>query len=517
MLSPSRFVLVLGDDGALLVLVSGKRVRDAWFVPADAEEGPQGLAPYLALNRKAPVTVLVDVLEQVYRDESLPKVNPFDRAKVLKRRIDLAFPGDEMKAALPVRKTGADGASYLLTALPLSPPLAGWLEFLSKLPNPFEGFALLPLESLRMARELARAPTGEGRQWFALIGQHVTGGFRQIIETEGRLVVTRLTQPPAPDTPAAEVATQIEREFRSTLTYIKRMGYVEGDHLDAVVLAEPTVVEALANQALPATRVTALTPYQAGERLGLKRVADPQGGFSDAVHAAWAAGRKPTMVLKTPLMRRRQAIAASGTWAARAAALATAATLGFAAYIMTVNAEMQDEIDAAGVRLAHAQGELRQAEALLRGLPVPPDEMRQLIAAYDDLGRKALPLPTFLATLTQALGDDARIDALSIQAQAAKDAPPQGGRRPAAQAKPDGIEVTMTVRFLAPLPDRREAVDAAYALRDRMRGLLAPYDVQVARLPVPVLPGESLQGKLAEPAGAKQEPRRADFVIRGKL
>lgn len=512
----SRFVLVIGDDGALLVQMAGRQVRDAWFVGGDDPDGPEALAPYLAGDRKAPVAVLVDVLEQVYREEELPPVGPLDRAKVLKRRLDIALPHDQMKAALPVRKTGSKGRAYLFAALPLSDRLLPWLAFLTKQPNPFHGFSLLPLEASGLARRLAGpAPQDQARSWFALVSQQVTGGFRQIIETEGRLVVTRLTQAPVTGTPAPEVAAQIDREFRSTLTYIKRMGYVDGDHLDLVVLAEPAVVAAIQHQPLPATRVAALTPYQAGQQLGLHRVADVDSGFADALHAACAAQARPTLVLATPAMRQSQAMARATRWTGRAAAVAAAGTLGMAVatYVETVN--LDQSLAAAQRQLSAAQQAKAAVDAELAKLPLKLAEMKAVVDTYDQLGTQSLDLPPVLTGLAQALGEEARLDRLDIDVPAPlAEAGATGGRRPQRSGQDDkDLQIRMSVRFLSALPDRQDAVAASYRLLERLRQAFPRYRIEVTRLPVPILPGDVLAGDLD--AGPEIDARSADYLIRG--
>ena len=72
--------------------------------------------------------------------------------------------------------------------------------------------------------------------WRHLIGINVTGGLRQIIEKNGRLSLTRVTQAPPADTPPEEFGDMIGRDFKATITYIRRLGYQVGEPLDLVVL-----------------------------------------------------------------------------------------------------------------------------------------------------------------------------------------------------------------------------------------------------------------------------------------
>src|ERR1700744_2286121 len=87
--SVTRFVLTIGDEGATLVQFQGGEVVDAVFVGPESEDGLGTLPGYLAADPRARLIVNVDVLEQMYREEQMPKVGRFDRSNVIKRRLDV--------------------------------------------------------------------------------------------------------------------------------------------------------------------------------------------------------------------------------------------------------------------------------------------------------------------------------------------------------------------------------------------------------------------------------------------
>ena len=88
------------------------------------------------------------------------------------------------------------------------------------------GFCLLPLESEGLAVRLSPPLIGEERRvWHALVSQQATSGFRQIFSSDGNLAVTRLTPQPPGDLTAEAGALLIERELRSSISYIKRLGF----------------------------------------------------------------------------------------------------------------------------------------------------------------------------------------------------------------------------------------------------------------------------------------------------
>ncbi len=156
--------------------------------------------------------------------------------------------------------------------------------------------------------------------WRALITQDAASGFRQIFESGDKMIVTRLTQRPAQAlTPEAE-AMLIERELRSSISYIKRLGFSDGDRLDVVVLADPAVCRAVDDRDLPATTETVNTPYQAGVLLDLGEIGREDSPFADVLLGLWVAKkRRRTMTLPTARISQQIKLTSITRWSAATA------------------------------------------------------------------------------------------------------------------------------------------------------------------------------------------------------
>ncbi|MEQ8968732.1 MAG: hypothetical protein RID91_23140 [Azospirillaceae bacterium] len=324
-----RFVLLIGDEGATLVHVVGRQVRRRLFVPVDDPEREARIAEVLAGERNTPVAPLLDLLEQQYREGETPRVGPFDRGKVLRRKLALTFPDAALTGALA---TGGDerSRSFLFAALPRDDALAPWLAAARRAGNPILPLRLLPVETAGLHARLAEragpgeAGPGEGGpgegQWALLMTRQRTGGFRQVITKDGRLVFTRLTPDPGADASAAEVVEAIEREFASTVSYLRRLSYSDAERLALTVLATPEICAAIEPRRLRIRRVTALTPARAADALGLADVAEPEEGYADALYAAVHAQQpRPALAIDQPAL-------AVSRWMNRLPRAATAAT-----------------------------------------------------------------------------------------------------------------------------------------------------------------------------------------------
>src|SRR5690606_14211045 len=144
----------------------------AWMVPNFEEQLIDALT---SKNQNAPVSILYDVVEQHYRKETLPSVSSFDRAKVLKRRLDLAFPSYPIRGALELKgakiyqdKKAVRGEkkqpSYLFSAIPSSENLEKISAALLQSGVPVSRLSLLPVEGTSLVCKLIENKTAKGQK-----------------------------------------------------------------------------------------------------------------------------------------------------------------------------------------------------------------------------------------------------------------------------------------------------------------------------------------------------------------
>ena len=232
MAKKSEYVLNVGDDNVVLVRLTDGKVANAWLGSPDPAMATEELGEALAEDTKADISILIDTLDQSFKEEELPKVSVLDRRRVLARHINLAFPGQNLRGARLATRTDKKTLIYDFASIPLEGRVLGWIDFVNSLPNPKRGVFALAAESVDLIGALvptSAAPAEgadehAGNRWRHLIGINVTGGLRQIIEKNGRLCLTRLTRAPPPETPPGEFADMISRDFKATITYIRRLG-----------------------------------------------------------------------------------------------------------------------------------------------------------------------------------------------------------------------------------------------------------------------------------------------------
>ncbi|MCC7260574.1 MAG: hypothetical protein IT567_06040, partial [Alphaproteobacteria bacterium] len=292
-LNKRRFVLSVGDEGAILTYMDGSRVLRRLFAFAP---NPQEIVPFrelLSSDTKSPVFVLLDVMDQSYVPQSLPPVSSLGLHKLIEKRLARDFAAEDIKGALPIGRSedGRKDWHFLFISVPNIPPTSGWIEFLTGLENRVRGIYLLPIEARGFINDLHAAAFGKAggerkpAEWQILVSHNKVGGFRQVVLRNGKLVFTRLTQPIGEAIPGV-IAGNIEQEVSNTLEYLKRLAFTDGATLDIYLIVADAIKEALATGSLQKYHVYAFSPHEVAGMLGLSGAAEPGDSFGDVVIAA---------------------------------------------------------------------------------------------------------------------------------------------------------------------------------------------------------------------------------------
>jgi len=144
----SRFVFMIGDEGAILIYLENGAVQRRLFAASSEPENVLSFVELLKAHPHAPIYVLVDMMDQSYVRHALPPVTQFGLGKLVQRRLERDFSKDDIKGALNLgRETeGRKDWNFLLIALSHSETLKSWLQLVYELPNRFSGIYLVPVE-----------------------------------------------------------------------------------------------------------------------------------------------------------------------------------------------------------------------------------------------------------------------------------------------------------------------------------------------------------------------------------
>ncbi|MBL29340.1 MAG: hypothetical protein CMM50_17555 [Rhodospirillaceae bacterium] len=447
-----RFVLVVGDEGALLACVAGRRVVDVHFAAAGDRTAEEAVCGVLGHAGGAPVTVLLDTQEQVYRQEMLPALGPLDRRKLMARRLKREMAGLVVGGVMLLRPSPLgrpDG--YLLAGAVGGPAIDGWLARLDGLPNPLSGIGLLPLEAAGMTGRLRPpTPVTGGCLWTVLIVRNRVSGLRQIVVRDGTFVLTRLT--------AATDSAPLDGEvlataFEETRGYLARSGLERGDNVAVVILAGPDDSRGLKTMPLAADSITVMTPEKAAGRLGLT-LPDGDGEVADMLHAAYAAQHSMELPLSRPeegqLSAARRLL--QPRTVNRIAATGLVASLGWAAVSFANLDAERKTVETLQDRNVAAQSALSEARSGADDLPESPERMVALIDAWRTADPNLDAIEALWDMLAEALAGDGHARRVSWESD-----------------ETGGGMLEFLVRLSAPEGDERSAGETAEHIAARLK------------------------------------------------
>jgi len=293
-----KFVLLLGDEGAILIFMQGAKVVRRLFAPSAQPSHSEAMPEIMQTNPSVPVTLLVDVIDQQYVPQTFPPVSALSVGGLVKRRLARDFQAEDLKGSLQIGrdKTGRKEWRYLLISLIKTPLMTEWLDLVLGLPNEMKGVYLVPVEAVNYLSQLSKkVSNAKPYDWQLLISHNKVSGFRQVVIHNGKLIFTRVSQA-IDDAIPAVIAGNIEQEIINTIEYLKRLDFRESDELEATVVASQDVLDLLDLGRFSFGRTSVLNPLAVAEALGLEQAALSADRFGDVVlGAAFGISKKHTL------------------------------------------------------------------------------------------------------------------------------------------------------------------------------------------------------------------------------
>ena len=490
-LSPARSVLLISDD-ALYVYASGAGgAQLVEVVPWEAENFEQNVARILAKDCKSrPVLLLNDMVEQHYRKERVLKagVSVMDRPGMLKRKLNVSFPNYPVRAAYPLKeklpKTEKKGAAdiYIFAALPNSQQLTQSIGVMRESMVSIAGLCLLPVESSNMVKalsaKLSKSKKGQSK-WVIFMGQHKSGGLRQIVTKNGELALTRMT--PVVDSDPQVWASQVQKELKATMSYLSRFGYHESEGLDIIVVGDEGACQSLNALIDTQYNFVSMNAREAARMLGLPFAKGADERYADSLHVSWA-GRKGKFILPMNAPR-LEAISKPRQMAMVGAMvlLLGAAFLGYQAFTMTqAVASASEAIVDGNSRYAQLDLQYQKELSRLQELGFDVKVLKSAIAVVDDLDKHNIDALGLFENIGRALGGDLRVDSVNIK----RATPPVSGNVLAPQGNdaPEKLFDTMIQMTYPATTDIDKGNDEVRALGQRLQAVMPDYDVRVTKL-----------------------------------
>ncbi len=308
LLSGKKFILTIGDDGAVLTFLDKKKLLNKFFAASAAISDRREINALLLKNPNVPIYVLLDSIEQTYTKQTLPAISIFSIGKLVKRRLERDFAKSDIKGAISLGRDtkGRKDWIYMFISTPTTQTIIDWIEYLSSLENNFGGIHLLPLEMENIIKDINKRifkKDNPQASWQFLVTHNKTGGFRQTILYNERIIFTRLIRSGKDSMPDI-IAGNIEQEIINTIDYLRRLGFSEEDSMDLIVVVSKELKHSLATTRIRGKSLLLFTPFEIANELGYESVTGKEDKFADILLATIFANN--THILKLPNPRAKQ-------------------------------------------------------------------------------------------------------------------------------------------------------------------------------------------------------------------
>jgi hypothetical protein len=483
------FVVMLGDEGAILLYVRGNKVLRRLFAPSPMPEHIQSMVELLQKHAKVPLYIMLDTIDQQYLRQTFPPVSALSVSKLVERRLERDFASEDIKGAIPLgrEKDGRREWSYLLISVANGEALQAWLSVLLEQPNECKGIYLTPVEAQQYAVGLMREAMPHAHTpWQLFVSHNKVGGVRQVVLYNGKLAFTRLTQL-VDDNNHELTAGNIEQEIQNTIDYLRRLNFDDNADMSMLVVASQEINEHLDVQRFNLGAARAVTPFDAANLLNIEQAALSGDRFGDAViGAAFATSKKRLLPLFTPYAQRLAKLYKARLGGKLLTAIVVlyaicASVMAMLGYLDTLQKEL-----AVTERLATQRAQLTQAKQTIGTLDKDVSLWASVVALYD-VYQPAQHMPfSFVTFVAEQLQNDIRPTNLAWSAPyeepEAVNARSRRGRGGATSTHRP-VTVNMDVAFTGDYKTQERYVEVVETFFTSLQSALTGYKVEAVNLP----------------------------------
>lgn len=237
-----RLLLFLSANRLHAQLMAGGKIAAQQEFDS-SQEGREAFAAFLQ-PVKCPAYLLVDLIEEDFRPETIPHLRGRSRNALLQRKFDQYYRGTPFHQAtlLQRQKTGRRDDEMLLSALTNPALIAPWLDVLHAQEIPLAGIYSVPQVSAPLVKNHAS-------DHLLLVSWEKSAGLRQSYFIERRLQISRLT----PAHTVSSFQEAVTKELGRTCQYLKSLSLLpEGQSLDVCILGHSGDLAGLQEKLPPA-------------------------------------------------------------------------------------------------------------------------------------------------------------------------------------------------------------------------------------------------------------------------
>ena len=201
----------------------GNELQSSIYFEPD-EQGLDLFNAYLRSFRNEPIRLLVDLIEEEFRQIKIPLLRGSDRQAIIDRNYAKFFRNSEYRFAVSqsVEKGARKEEKLLLIGLTNQSLLEPWMRLINDTNTPLSGIISLPLLSEKFIDHFESEGSAK-----ILVSQEVPSNLRQSVFIDGKLILSRLV--PIASFYQGDYAGDVIRDIESTQRYLVSQRFVDRD------------------------------------------------------------------------------------------------------------------------------------------------------------------------------------------------------------------------------------------------------------------------------------------------
>ncbi len=207
---------------------SGSKLKSSVYFEPD-EQGLDLFSAYLTSLKNEPIRLLVDLIEEEFRQEKIPLLRGSDRGKMIDRFYEKYFRNSRFRVAKQIEVIKKDRKEERLLLAGLTNPdlLKPWLEIIRNTKTPLVGIQSLPIVSESLINSLE-----SDHNCIIMVSQQVPSNLRQSVFINGKLILSRLV--PIASFYQGDYASDVTRDVESTQRYLVSQRIIDRSETIAV-------------------------------------------------------------------------------------------------------------------------------------------------------------------------------------------------------------------------------------------------------------------------------------------
>ncbi len=410
----------------------------------DNDDGLREFDAYLATTKMRQSLIVVDVIEEMFATDTIPKLGLRDQRALLERRTRRKYPRTPYRLPIVLRRRSGDERDVVLSAISNHELLDPWVSVMLKHQTPLSGIYSIPLMAPALLESFYSST-----DTVLFVTQHQGTRLRQVFVQNGVVKSARLSQAPRLEDPdyALSVVTEIHRSRR----YLERTRLLSPmEQLDVCMIADSDIARRIVDSAESDSpmHLHFVDPVKAVKKLQAGR--NIEADHLEGLYICRALRHRPRHSYANSgenrywqMSRiRRGVIAASAVTAAICSAFA-GAWLGDALQLHRESAFVEAQVTQLSETFRRENEDFG---------PIKADSyaMKLAVDTGDFILQQRVPVPWVMQQLGTVLSDypDVQINGLSWQADTAAAAVPtrqRPGEPPPAVPIPEISSVTVTI------------------------------------------------------------------------